>query len=135
MTPIERQLSRILRSMKIKFGVRSRVGGYELDFMVSKPRLDIEADGELFHSSPEDGDKRLRRDTWLESQGFEVLHLRGTHIMNESDFVRREVKRALDRAARRSVPIPPSDPDPAAAGAPRHPAVSAPSSLVAGLSR
>ena len=109
MSPIERELATILTQLGLEFSAHAILGPYELDIVLKDYKLNIECDGELFHSSPDEADRQARRDGWLRTQGFGVLHVRGKHIMNERDFVIREIRRAIrtgpQTALRRTEPV------------------------------
>lgn len=87
--------------MKLAAWPKYRFGGYELDFSLRDYLLDVEADGELFHSSIEKARKRDIRDAWLETRGYKVLRLTGSVIMNDSPLVIRLVNEAVGAASQR----------------------------------
>jgi hypothetical protein len=76
-------------------------GGYELDFALKNYLVDIEADGELYHSSLEAASKRDRRDNWLESRGYKVVRLTGSVIMNDSPLAIQLIRETVERASPR----------------------------------
>ncbi len=87
--------------MRLAAWPRYPIGGYELDFALQNHLVDIEADGELYHSSLEAASKRDRKDAWLESRGYRVLHLTGSVIMNDSPLVERLIRETVENATLR----------------------------------
>lgn len=100
-TPIERKLGEILGGLSLKAWPSYPFGGYELDFALKDYLLDIEADGELFHSSEEKAAKRDAKDAWLASRGYRVLHLTGSVIMNDRPLVVRLIREEVGKSSPR----------------------------------
>jgi len=101
LSPIESPLARILRSLKLAAWPHFPLGGYELDFALKDFLLDIEADGERYHSSLEAAAKRDVRDAWLKTRGYEVLRLTGSVILNDRELVIREIQKSVATASPR----------------------------------
>jgi very-short-patch-repair endonuclease len=57
-------------------------------------KLVIEVDGDL-HGTPEGQARDLRRDTWLRSQGFDVLRYSAQDVEDNLEGVVFDIRRAL----------------------------------------
>jgi hypothetical protein len=94
LSPIEARLGGILSGMGLAAWPRFPLGGFELDFALKGYLLDIEADGELYHSSLMAASKRDRKDAWLESRGYKIVHLTGSVVMTDHPLAIRLIREA-----------------------------------------
>jgi very-short-patch-repair endonuclease len=85
MTEAETKLWQALRGKKFegfKFRRQVAIGIYIADFVCFAQRLIIEVDGSQHEGSTHD----VKRDAWLESQGFRVLRLWNNDVLQSLDF-------------------------------------------------
>jgi len=104
MTEAERALWRHLRLRQIdgyKFRRQQPIGKYIVDFVCLEKKLIIEVDGSQ-HSEQIDYD--LKRDTWLEKEGFCILRFWDNQVLNETDGVKEII---IDALGSPSCPPPP----------------------------
>lgn len=90
MTDAERALWRHLRAHRLqgqKFRRQQPIGPYIVDFVHFKARLIIEADGGQHNECSRD----LRRDAWLENQGFRILRFWNNDILLNAESVREAI--------------------------------------------
>ncbi|MDB5468967.1 MAG: hypothetical protein JWR84_527 [Caulobacter sp.] len=71
----ERRLWEALRALKLNIRRQAPIGRYIPDFVHLATRLVIEVDG-AWHGLPEAELRDHERDTWLRSQGFEIVRIR-----------------------------------------------------------
>ncbi|TAN72272.1 MAG: DUF559 domain-containing protein [Gallionella sp.] len=86
MTDAERLLWYHLRAHRLsgmKFKRQQPLGDYIVDFVCFGARLVIEVDGGQHLDNMQD----QRRDTWLRSQGFEVLRFWNNEVLEQTDAV------------------------------------------------
>jgi very-short-patch-repair endonuclease len=78
-----------LRASRAGFKVRRQhpLGPYVADFYVREARLAIEIDGAGAHDGEEQGQRGERRDRWLQDNGFGVLHLPASAILENMEGV------------------------------------------------
>jgi very-short-patch-repair endonuclease len=88
MSPPEVMLWQHLRSSKLGFKVRRQhpIGPYIADFIVSAARLVIEIDGRA-HDFGDRPDRDVRRDTYLEEQGYGVVRIDAGAVRRDLDSV------------------------------------------------
>jgi adenine-specific DNA-methyltransferase len=94
-TEAERALWKGLRFRKLeghKFRRQQPIGPYIVDFVCLEKRLIIEVDGGQ-HSKNVAYD--LKRDAWLEAQGFSILRFWDHQVFKESEAVLEAVMKAL----------------------------------------
>lgn len=88
-SPLEDALWRRLQSAEIaaerQWDVKTQECWYQLDFAVfcQKGKIDIEADGDTWHSGPERIEKDNERNNMLGSQGWSVLRFNGKQIREQ----------------------------------------------------
>ena len=85
-TDAERKVWNHLRGKRLlgqKFKRQEQIGDYIVDFVCFRQRLIIEVDGSQHAESAED----RARDTWLESQGFQVLRFWNNEVLENEDGV------------------------------------------------
>lgn len=90
MTDAEMALWRHLRAHRLqgqKFRRQQPIGPYIVDFVHFKARLIIEADGGQHSECARD----LRRDAWLENQGFRILRFWNNEILLNGESVRETI--------------------------------------------
>jgi very-short-patch-repair endonuclease len=83
MTPPERKMWGLLRNNQLgglHFRRQQIIGPYIVDFYCHQARLVIEIDGEI-HGLHQESD--LRRDQYLQSEGFEVMRLSARDVMQD----------------------------------------------------
>ena len=88
-TDAEMALWRRLRRRQIsdtKFRRQEALGPYIVDFISFNPRIVIELDGGQ-HATPPQQESDVRRDRWLEEQGFLVIRFWNTDVLLNMDGV------------------------------------------------
>ena len=93
LTEAERRLWYLLRAHRfegIKFKRQVLIGRYIVDFVSFGQRLVIEVDG----GQHADNETDLRRDRWLEDQGFRILRFWNNDVLNNTESVLEVVLRA-----------------------------------------
>lgn len=105
-SPIERRLAGILNSLHLRFKREYWIGHFWVDFALEDFYLAIEADGRLYHG---DSKREDMRDEELQRRGWQVLHLYGPNIVNES----KHVIVSINQAVRTARPRPPKPGEPA----------------------
>jgi very-short-patch-repair endonuclease len=109
-TEAERALWSILRAKRLsgfKFKRQQIIDWYIVDFVCLSERLIIEADG----SQHADDRSDVRRDRYLQAQGFRVLRFWNNQVLGESEAVANSIFAALSlphppTASRRAPPSP-----------------------------
>lgn len=94
-TPAEHRLWQILRAKRLagyKFKRQLRVDHYIADFVCVQQRLIVEADAGQHVESKQD----IRRDTYLQEQGFRVLHFWNNDIFTNEEGVLSSILSALE---------------------------------------
>jgi len=83
-SPIEAQLYSRLKQFNVPCKLQHKIGPYRADiFIESKYRkIVIECDGKEFH---QDKKREEKRDRYLESKGYLVLHFTGSEIFQNSE--------------------------------------------------
>lgn len=64
-----------LEALGIEYNIEKRVGRYYVDFLLPKHGLVVEIDGEYWHGTVRQRTKEPIRDGFLESEGFQVVHV------------------------------------------------------------
>ena len=84
-TEAEKYLWHILRgkSMGVKFRRQAVIGRYVVDFVCFEKNLVIEVDGGQHNQNQKD----IRRDAWLNGQGFDVLRFWNNDVLGNLDGV------------------------------------------------
>jgi very-short-patch-repair endonuclease len=98
MTDAERRLWYLLRAHRFagfKFKRQIPIGRYIVDFVCLAERLIIEVDG----GQHADRDSDVRRDQWLEDQGFRVLRFWNNEVLNNTDGVLDVIVEHLGRSS------------------------------------
>ena len=104
-SPIEGRLAGLLHSLHLRFKREYWIGHYWVDFALEDFYLAIEADGRLYHGDTRHEDSR---DDELKRHGWQILHLFGPNIVNESKHVIESIKQAVRNARPR--PTRPGEP-------------------------
>jgi very-short-patch-repair endonuclease len=109
MTEGERRLWSELRQFRRLYGIHVRrqapVGPFIVDFVVHEHRLVVEIDGE-HHFTPEGIDRDRKRDAWLASQGYRVVHLNTGELLSQFDGCLEEILRELGLMDQAPLPPP-----------------------------
>lgn len=96
-TVAERELWSRLRRRQVA-GLRFRrqvpIGPFVVDFLCLERRLIIEVDGDV-HSHPSRIQSDILRERWLAGQGFKVLRLANSTVIDEPDAVLEAIAAAL----------------------------------------
>jgi len=91
----EKMLWRALRELKAE-GIRVRrqapIGVYVVDFVVFSRKIVIEIDGDV-HALGKQMAHDRRRDTWLRSQGFEVVRYSSLEVADNLEGVVLDIRR------------------------------------------
>jgi very-short-patch-repair endonuclease len=93
LTEAERRLWYLLRAHRfkgIKFKRQALIGRYIVDFVSFERCLVVEVDGGQHANSEAD----LRRDQWLEDQGFRILRFWNNDVLNNTENVLEAILRA-----------------------------------------
>jgi very-short-patch-repair endonuclease len=102
-SPIEERLYFMLKDAGLpverQFFVREEGTGYMLDMAVfcRDGNLDIECDGEAYHSGRDRADADRERDNALTTAGWRILRFSGRRILSESDKCADRVSRMVRR--------------------------------------
>ena len=103
-TPAERKLSQALRASQLdgfKFSRQIATGPFIADLICRKQQLVIEIDGGQ-HGDAAD----LRRQHYLEAQGYRVLRFWNAQVINDIDFVVKTIRSALPGGETHPRPLP-----------------------------
>jgi very-short-patch-repair endonuclease len=109
LTKPESKMYRTLISMQLPFRlfaqykqpVKNKSNFYLMDFAVPELGIDIECDGQKWHSSPEDKQKDKERDYNLASMGWRVVRFTEEAINEHIDKVATVIQREIASAAKR----------------------------------
>ena len=82
-----------------RFRRQHPVGPYILDFACLRPRVAIELDGGQHYENPE---YDRRRDEYLKSQDFEILHFPNHQIFEDLDAVLDQIYETLEQTKTRT---------------------------------
>jgi very-short-patch-repair endonuclease len=97
MTPAENKLWTYLRAHRangIHFRNQHAIGNYIVDFCAPRKKLIIEVDGSQ-HLDQEESD--LERTAWLEGQGYRVLRVWNSDVLNDMNGVMGVILEELDK--------------------------------------
>ena len=86
-----------------KFRRQQLFGNYILDFFCVEAFLNIELDGSQ-HGHPEQKQKDVERDAWLEKAGVKVLRFWNARLRREKEIVRNTIWQALQERAAHPLP-------------------------------
>lgn len=93
----EKMLWRALRELKAE-GIRVRrqapIGPYIVDFAIFSRKIIIEIDGDV-HTADKQAAHDKRRDTWLRSQGFEVVRYSSLEVADNLEGVVLDIRRSF----------------------------------------
>jgi very-short-patch-repair endonuclease len=92
----EALLWRELKSAKIGHSFRKQhpIGQYKADFCCTEHRLVIEVDGAV-HDSQAQAEHDLRRDAFIQAQGFAVVRIAAKDVLNDLEAVLVSIAAAL----------------------------------------
>lgn len=79
-TSIEIKTKEKLDELNIEYIEQKRVGVYQLDFFLPNYNLDLECDGDYWHSKPEVIERDKARDEFMKNKGYNVARMTGTEI-------------------------------------------------------
>ena len=97
-TPEENKLwYRFLRKVRPRFHRQQIIGNYIADFYCPEARLIIEIDGIQHAYDEETATRDLKKDNYLESNGFEVLRFDNYDIRRRMDWVEVNILIVLER--------------------------------------
>jgi very-short-patch-repair endonuclease len=109
MTDAERRLWYLLRAHRFgdaKFKRQAPIGPYIVDFVCFGCGLIVEVDGGQHANNPND----LRRDAWLESQGFRVLRFWNNDVLRNTRGVLQVIQDAFEASPSPGSPRSPPSP-------------------------
>src|SRR5688572_28578267 len=86
-----------------KFRRQHTFGPHILDLFCLEARLNIELDGGR-HGFPEQQQRDVERDAWLEARGVKVLRFWNARLRREKQVVRDAIWKALQERAPRQMP-------------------------------
>ena len=106
LTQPEAKLLRLMQSMRLPFGLyvqfKQQVPGeqqpFAMDFAIPDIRLDIEADGEKWHTNPEDKQSDNERDMKLAHNGWTVIRFPESAINENMQQVQKVLEDAIASA-------------------------------------
>lgn len=82
-SPIEERLKRALQRKGINFVTQQKIGRYRVDFFFPDGNLVVEADGQEYHSKPDQRQNDMDRDFEIAGKGYNVLRFRGNQIYKD----------------------------------------------------
>jgi very-short-patch-repair endonuclease len=94
---IERSLWEALRGRRfrgLKFRRQHSIGPYIADFYCDQLKLVVEADGAI-HNGPDQSMHDIKRDAWMERQGFTVVRLPEDEIISAMPLALARIDSAL----------------------------------------
>lgn len=94
-TDIEQILSALLVSLNIDFESQKPIGPFVCDFYIPSHHLVIEADGEYWHSLPENMQRDKRKNYLLCERGYKLLRLSGEEIRNSPERCTKRIRQAI----------------------------------------
>jgi len=80
-----------------QYRVKAAGQEYSLDFGIPELKIGIEADGEVFHSSPKQVERDTSRDAKLKQQGWTIIRFTDTEIENKGQQIVRTVLQEIMR--------------------------------------
>ncbi|QSX23891.1 endonuclease domain-containing protein [Priestia megaterium] len=93
-SPIERRLYTALVLNGYCVQTQVKCGPYRIDLVIG--RLAIECDGKASHSFPSQKAHDRKKDAYLRKQGFKVMRISGSSIVNRMPQVLKRVKTQLN---------------------------------------
>ncbi len=84
-----------LKQLPLTVNRQKNIGRYIVDFYVAAKKIVIELDG-IQHGIPENAEKDMARDTYLQKMGITVLRYSNTAIRQKFDDVCRDILVHLD---------------------------------------
>lgn len=97
-TPIENRLKTELENAGISYVFQYPIGKYILDFFIQQGniKLNVECDGQEFHSSFEAKEYDNERDKFMKSKGFKVIRFPGIIVWNNPKFCVEKIIKILN---------------------------------------
>ena len=93
-SPIERRLYNVLVINGYSVRTQVKCGAYRIDLVIG--RLVIECDGKSYHSSPAQKAHNRKKDAYLRNQGYKVMRVSGSSIVNRMPQALQRVKTRLN---------------------------------------
>ena len=93
---LEDRVELLLNKHKIPFTREFKVGRFHLDFLIGE-RIDLECDGEFYHSLPEAAKKDKRRDHILKKMGYRIIRLSGKSITKNPERCLNRITRMIEK--------------------------------------
>ena len=84
-TSIEIITKEKLDELNVEYIEQKRIGVYQLDFFLPSYNLDLECDGDYWHSKPEVVKRDKVRDKFMKNKGYNVARMTGTEIRENID--------------------------------------------------
>jgi very-short-patch-repair endonuclease len=96
-SPIEEKLFKLLREQGYKVYTQVQCGKYRIDLVLYKGRKKyaLEADGEEFHTSPEQRTHDRKKNLYLKKMGWSVIRLAGTHIHSNPSYCLKVIRERM----------------------------------------
>lgn len=76
--------------------INVQIGSFEVDFLWTGRRLIVETDGYRYHRGKAAFEADRKRDLRLREEGYEVIRLSYTQVLNEQSHVAKVLRLALD---------------------------------------
>lgn len=80
-TNIEKAIKYVLETNKIRYIPQYPIGPYSADFYLPDYKLVVECDGDYWHKKPRVIRHGIRRDIFIKSHGYRIVHLLGSDIL------------------------------------------------------
>ncbi len=75
-----------LQRHRVPYRTQVRVGGFRVDFLLGM-RLIVEVVGQEFHGSPQDFERDVTREAFLQSLGYQVLRFSARQVFSRQDEI------------------------------------------------
>lgn len=92
-TNIEKAIKYVLETNQIRYLPQYKIGPYSADFYLPDYKLVVECDGDYWHTKPRIIRHGIRRDAFIRSKGYKIVHLLGSDILRgPSEALRRSLQ-------------------------------------------
>ena len=80
-TNIEKAIKYVLETNQIRYIPQYKIGPYFADFYLPDFKLVVECDGDYWHKKPRVVRHGMKRDIFIKSRGYKIVHLLGSDIL------------------------------------------------------